>query len=277
MNIRSAQPGHITDPTLAAYLNEINATPLLSAEQERCLARRIASGDVGAREQMVKANLRLVVNLARRFRGQGLALDDLIEEGNLGLLRAVEGFDAERGVRFSTYATYWIKQSIRAALVRHGKTIRLPAYMMVLVIKWRRAATRLADELGRAPTPEEIGTDLGLTRKKLAMVATALRTYELSRYEELAESEESPLEGLTDPRGKRPEDCCLASEDWRRVVERLARLGEREAAIIRLRFGLGTEAPLTLREVGERLDLTRERVRQLERNALAQLTASCRN
>ena len=276
MSVRSVRTAFVPDSSLASYLSEINETPLLTAHEERVLSARVSQGDLGARDQMVKANLRLVVNIARGFRGQGLPLEDLIEEGNLGLMRAVEGFDGERGIRFSTYATYWIKQSIRAALIRYGKTIRLPAYMVVLLVKWRRTAARLTDELGREPSAEEVGAVLGLSKKKIAMIAVALRTYELTRYEELAEGEETALDALTDQRGKRPEDCCLASEDWMRVVERLARLGEREAAIIRLRFGLGTEAPLTLREVGERLALTRERVRQLERKALAALTASCR-
>jgi RNA polymerase primary sigma factor len=277
MRSRAFRSNGFGDSTLASYLDAINATPLLSAQEERSLSERVARGDAGAREHMVKANLRLVVNLARGFRGQGLALEDLIEEGNLGLMRAVEGYEGGRGVRFSTYATYWIKQSIRAALIRHGKTIRLPAYMMVLLGRWRRMSAQLRDELGRPPLPEEVGASLGLSQKKAAMVNVALQAYELTRYEEPSERDESTLDTLTDDRGKRPEDCFQESEDWNQVAARLARMGEREAAIIRLRFGLGTEAPLTLREVGERLALTRERVRQLERDALAQLSASCRN
>ncbi|MDR3636460.1 MAG: RNA polymerase sigma factor RpoD/SigA [Isosphaeraceae bacterium] len=277
MSVRHQRSNPFGDSALASYLSEINATPLLTSQEERSLSERVALGDVGAREHMVKANLRLVVNLARGFRGQGLALEDLIEEGNLGLMRAVEGYEGDRGIRFSTYATYWIKQSIRAALIRHGKTIRLPAYMIVLLTKWRRTSACLRDELGRPPLPDEVGATLGLSKKKAAMVGVAMQAYELTRYEEVPDRAESPLESITDERSKSPEDHYQESEDWGRVADRLACLGEREAAIIRLRFGLGAEAPLTLREVGERLALTRERVRQLERDALAELSASCRN
>jgi RNA polymerase primary sigma factor len=265
------------DSSLAPYLKQINETPLLTAAEERALSQRIAAGDPYAREHMVRANLRLVVNIARAYRNKGLSLEDLIEEGNLGLMRAVEGYDGGVGVRFSTYAAYWIRQSIRSALTRYGKTIRLPHYMVGLLTKWRRASAQLAEELGRAPLPSEVGAVLGLSKKKTAMVEVALKSYELSRHEGDADGEESPLDALTDMRGKRPEDTYVAAEDWSRVAERLAGLGEREAAIIRLRFGLGAEAPLTLREVGERLELTRERVRQLEREALAELSASCEN
>src|SRR5438477_2719091 len=141
---------------LETYLREINETPLLNAQEERDLAYKIEDGDNEARDQMVRANLRLVVNIARSYTGKGLGLQDLIEEGNLGLLRAVEGFDASMGTRFSTYASYWIKQSIKRALVNSAKTIRIPAYMVELLSKWRRASARLCEELGRTPTPEEV-------------------------------------------------------------------------------------------------------------------------
>src|SRR6201982_977190 len=141
---------------LETYLREINETALLSADQEKELAYRIEDGDKSARDRMVRANLRLVVNIARGYSGKGLALQDLIEEGNLGLLRAVEGFDPTMNTRFSTYASYWIKQSIKRALVNTAKTIRIPAYMVELLTKWRRATTVLTDELGRTPTHDEI-------------------------------------------------------------------------------------------------------------------------
>ncbi|MCA9237625.1 MAG: sigma-70 family RNA polymerase sigma factor, partial [Planctomycetales bacterium] len=152
---------------LETYLREINETALLTAADERELATRIGEGDLAARDRMVRANLRLVVNIARGYAGKGLALQDLIEEGNLGLLRAVEGFDPAMGTRFSTYASYWIKQSIKRALINTGKTIRIPAYMVELLSKWRRANARLTEELDRTPTPEEIARVLGLPKKKL--------------------------------------------------------------------------------------------------------------
>src|SRR6516162_6457098 len=151
---------------LETYLREINETPLLNADEEKRLAYRIEDGDSEARDRMVRANLRLVVNIARSYTGKGLALQDLIEEGNLGLLRAVEGFDPTMNTRFSTYASYWIKQSIKRALVSTAKTIRLPAYALHLLAKWQRATNKLQDELGRPPTHEEIARSLNLPKKK---------------------------------------------------------------------------------------------------------------
>src|SRR5436305_12681413 len=160
---------------LQIYLHDINSTPLLTAEEERELAGRVLEGDPYAREHMVKANLRLVVNIARGYLGKGLCLEDLIEEGNLGLMRAVEGFDGTMDTRFSTYASYWIKQSIRRAVMNNGKPIRLPAYMVTLLSKWKRANEALNDQLGRAPTSEEVGKALKLSKQKVGMVAKAIR------------------------------------------------------------------------------------------------------
>src|SRR5215467_6005849 len=162
---------------LETYLREINETPLLNAEEERQLAYRIEDGDSEARDRMVRANLRLVVNIARSYTGKGLGLQDLIEEGNLGLLRAVEGFDPSMNTRFSTYASYWIKQSIKRAVINTGKTIRIPAYMNELLVKWRRATAKLQDQLGRTPTQEEIAAYLKLPKKKLTIIRKAIRIY----------------------------------------------------------------------------------------------------
>jgi RNA polymerase primary sigma factor len=170
----------VVQSPLETYLREINETSLLSADDEQDLAVAIGNGDTRARDRMVRANLRLVVNIARGYTGKGLGLQDLIEEGNLGLLRAVEGFDPAMGTRFSTYASYWIKQSIKRALINTAKTIRIPAYMVELLSKWRRASTRLAEELGRTPTPEEIARVLGLPRKKLPIIKKAIRIYNLT-------------------------------------------------------------------------------------------------
>ena len=160
---------------LETYLREINETALLTAAEELQLAEQIGAGDVLARDRMVRANLRLVVNIARGYTGKGLGLQDLIEEGNLGLLRAVEGFDPTMGTRFSTYASYWIKQSIKRALINSAKTIRIPAYMVELLSKWRRATVRLSEELGRTPTNEEVARVLGLPKKKLPIIRKAIR------------------------------------------------------------------------------------------------------
>src|SRR4051794_6286137 len=173
--------GDAVQSPLETYLREINETPLLSADGEKELAYRIEAGDNAARDQMVRANLRLVVNIARGYVGKGLALQDLIEEGNLGLLRAVEGFDPSMNTRFSTYASYWIKQSIKRALVNTAKTIRIPAYMVELLAKWRRATNKLSDELGRPPTHEEVAKLLGLPKKKLNIIKKAIRVYNSAR------------------------------------------------------------------------------------------------
>src|SRR5881398_1207557 len=162
---------------LETYLREINETPLLNADQEKSLAYRIEKGDSEARDRMVRANLRLVVNIARGYTGKGLSLQDLIEEGNLGLLRAVEGFDPAMGTRFSTNASYWIKQSIKRAMINSAKTIRIPAYMVELLAKWRRATSKLQEELGRPPTQEEVARSLNLPKKKLNIIKKAIRVY----------------------------------------------------------------------------------------------------
>src|SRR5580692_5350130 len=191
---------------LETYLREINETALLSARDEQQLATAIGTGDNRARDRMVRANLRLVVNIARGYTGKGLSLQDLIEEGNLGLLRAVEGFDPAMGTRFSTYASYWIKQSIKRALINTAKTIRIPAYMVELLSKWRRASTRLAEELGRTPTPEEVARVLGLPRKKLPIIKKAIRIYNSTPQTDQAENGWSLGEMVMDERAKSPED-----------------------------------------------------------------------
>jgi RNA polymerase primary sigma factor len=257
---------------LQIYLQDINNTPLLSADEERELAERVAAGDQYAREHMVKANLRLVVNIARGYLGKGLSLEDLIEEGNLGLMRAVEGFDGMMETRFSTYASYWIKQSIRRAVMNNGKPIRLPAYMVSLLSKWKRASCILTDRLGRAPTPDEVGKALRLSKKKVGIVAKAIKVNNLMHHTEGTDEDGMVLdEVLTDDRSKAPEDLMIEADDLDRIFDRLDALEDREAAVIRMRFGLDTFRPMTLREVGENLGLTRERVRQLESQALQKL------
>ena len=261
---------------LQIYLQDINSTPLLSAQEERELSSQVALGDPYAREHMVKANLRLVVNIARGYIGKGLGLEDLIEEGNLGLLRAVEGFDGGMQTRFSTYASYWIKQSIRRAVMNNGKPIRLPAYMVTLLSKWKRASVGLAERLGRPPTPEEIGKALRLSKKKVGIVAKAITVNNLTPQNEGPADEDGfALDAmLTDDRLRAPDDLLIEADDLDRILGRLAELDNREATVIRMRFGLEDYAPMTLREVGENLGLTRERVRQLENQALLKLMAT---
>lgn len=259
---------------LETYLREINETPLLSANQEKELAYRIEDGDAEARDQMVRANLRLVVNIARGYTGKGLGLQDLIEEGNLGLLRAVEGFDPSMNTRFSTYASYWIKQSIKRALVNTAKTIRIPAYMVELLAKWRRATAKLQDELDRVPTHEEIAKELGLPKKKLNIIKKAIRVYNSAPQTDAPETGWSIDEMLMDARSKSPDLEMVETDDLSHVMTLLEKMDKREATVLRMRFGLDDEEPKTLKEIGECLGLTRERVRQIESEALSKLSES---
>jgi RNA polymerase primary sigma factor len=259
---------------LETYLREINETPLLSADMEKQLAYRIEDGDGEARDQMVRANLRLVVNIARGYTGKGLGLQDLIEEGNLGLLRAVEGFDPSMNTRFSTYASYWIKQSIKRALVNTAKTIRIPAYMVELLAKWRRATSKLTDDLGRPPTHEEVAKELGLPKKKLNIIKKAIRVYNSAPQTDQPETGWSIDEMLMDGRSKSPDLEMLETDDLTQVMALLDKMDKREATVLRMRFGLDDEEPKTLKEIGECLGLTRERVRQIESEALSKLSES---
>ncbi|MDX2035014.1 MAG: RNA polymerase sigma factor RpoD/SigA [Isosphaeraceae bacterium] len=265
----SDRSGHSVIPE---YISEINATSLLDAEEEQALAARVSEGDPFARDHMVRANLRLVVNIARGYLNKGLPLEDLIAEGNLGLIRAVEGFDEKQKTRFSTYASYWIKQSIRRALMNQGKVIRLPAYMVSLLVKFRRANAVISERLGRPATVAEVGAALKLSRKKIDILERAIVVHHLTPHPESVDEEGNDIGSiLVDLNNRAVDDVLIEQEEAGRLMSEIGTLDSREALVLRMRYGLDPYVPMTLREVGEQLDLTRERVRQLEHQALMKL------
>ncbi|HKI34311.1 MAG TPA: RNA polymerase sigma factor RpoD/SigA [Gemmataceae bacterium] len=269
--MRPTQSGPTTRQSVAnplgPYVSEIARTPLLSADEEMELARRVRDGDPEARDHMVRANLRLVVNIARSYVGQGLPLADLVQEGNLGLIRAVEGFDPTRNTRFSTYATSWITQSIRHGLHTAGRTIRIPAGTAALAAKWRLAAGELEAECGRKATEEEVTARLGLSPRQLQLVRKALHLTSPGT----ASASDRSCRLLEDVRDPAPVDAEAGACESEAVLAQLDCLAPREASVLRLRFGLGAEVPQTLQAIGERLGVSGERVRQIESAALRAL------
>jgi RNA polymerase primary sigma factor len=253
------------------YLSEIKEDALLSASEEKELAAAIARGDRDAKNRMIRANLRLVVKIAREYGGRGLMLDDLIGEGNLGLIRAVEEYDPRFGTRFSTYASYWIKQAIRHALINTTATIRLPAHMVGLMTKWRRMERSLSRQLGFAPSADEVASRLGLTETQKSLIAKARRASHLKLESSFADDGNHWSANKLDDSQDTPETAIEAEEDRRELSLKLERLDDRERAILNYRFGLDGESPLTLKEVGKRLGVTREWVRKIEIRALRKL------
>jgi RNA polymerase primary sigma factor len=254
--------------SLDVYLREIRAESLLTAVEERSLANAIANGDKDARTRMIASNLRLVVSIARNFMGRGLPLDDLIAEGNVGLIRASKEFQVRFGTRFCTYATYWIKHSIRHALINTTSMIRLPAHMVQLLTRWRRAERLLCREQGNTPSFDDVATALGLSEARKTLVANALQALYIR-------AESSVI--LETGRACREDswnfqEASLQADDERRILlQRMKRLEKRERTILELRYGLKGEGPLTLKEIGIRLGATRRWVRKIELRALRKL------
>jgi RNA polymerase primary sigma factor len=258
---------------LGWYLDQIKETPLLTAQQEKQLARRVREHcDPIAREEMIRANLRLVVKIAKEYSNPGMTLGDLVAEGNIGLMRAVEEFDPDAGVRFSTYAAWWIKQAIKRAMINAGQPIHIPAYLVKLITRWRRSAGALENELGRRPTTEEMAETLNVSHQKADIILQGLQavnapsqmgTEETQTIAEILvdENVESPAQPLMDASLKPMLDSLLEHVE------------PRQRRILELRFGLDEqEAPSrTYKEIGKIIGLTRERVRQLEKEALKSL------
>jgi len=259
------------DHGLDTYLAEINEVPLLTAHQEIELAQRIQKGDRAAREHMIRANLRLVVSIAKNYVNRGLAFMDLIEEGNIGLMKAVEKFDPDAGCRFSTYATWWIKQGIRRSLINSVKTVRVPSYMAEIVSRWKAMAMELTYRIGRAPTTAEIAQELELPEHNWNVVRDTVTSNSQPTHSVGTDASCVYTDSLEDPRARAPEEEILTNQELERVSELLHVIDEREASILRLRFGLQDGKPMTLKAIGESLGLTRERVRQMEQEALRKL------
>lgn len=259
------------DPALAIYLRQINRFRLLTAAEEIELGRRIRRGDLEARNEMIRANLRLVVNIARNYVGRGLALADLIEEGNLGLLRAVDGFDPDQGCRFSTYGSWWIRQSIRRALIDSIRPIRIPAYMVELIAKWKNVQASLTDELGGPPTPEQVAEAMHLEPHKVAVIRRAVRAITSADQPLGADGRFTLSEMIEDYRDAKPDEHLFSRQEIETLNRLLDAINQREATVLRLRFGIEDNEPMTLKAVGAKLNLTRERIRQLEQGALRKL------
>ncbi len=256
---------------LRYYLDQIGKTPLLKPEEEVDLARRIQRGDDAARQAMIQANLRLVVRIARDYEDFGLPFMDLISEGNLGLIKAVERFDPDKGGKLSTYAAWWIKQSIKRALATHGRSLRLPVHMVDRIAAMRRVIQRLTVELEREPTNEELSMVMELPVTKIAHLKT-LANRSASLDAPVGEEGDATLGDLVkDEAAENPYESLRSKSDRSDIDDLLTGLEPREAEIIRLRFGLNGDIPLTLEQVGVRFKLTRERVRQLEHLALMHL------
>ncbi len=263
-------------PDLQLDLKQINEVALLTADEEKELGWRIINeNDQYAKEQMIKANLRLVVSISKNYTHRGLPLSDLIEEGNIGLIRAVDGFDPAQGARFSTYASWWIKQAIKRTLINAVQPIHIPAYMVELIAKWKETTRKLEEELGRQPTTHELAAAMEIPLKKLTIIRRAIKAFHAPPQAPVGEDGEAVDFGdlFEDLRSEQPDEAIAQSEEFQTIVKLLDAIDERDARVLKLRFGLEGQEPLTLKQIGQEVGLTRERVRQIEVDALKKLHA----
>jgi len=282
------------DSGLQFYLKQINRAPLLTAEEERDLGtkvravlttpERFAKGEItlaekeliesdgaAARDRMVQSNLRLVVNIAKKYTHRGMPLSDLIEEGNLGLIRAVEGFDPDQKTRFSTYASWWIKQAIKRALINGVQPVHIPAYMVEMIARWRQEFDKFIEKNGHQPSLVELAEVMEVPLKKAKIIRRAVKAFTARTQSADGDESLAITEMLADEKTPEPQDALFSESEAAMIQELLSQIDEREARILRLRFGLDNEEAMTLKDIGERVGLTRERVRQIEAGALRKL------
>ncbi len=266
----AAESVNVNDP-VRLYLKEIGKVPLLKAEEEMELAKRMEAGDVSAKKKLAEANLRLVVSIAKRYVGRGMNFLDLIQEGNLGLIKAVEKFDYTKGFKFSTYATWWIRQAITRAIADQARTIRIPVHMVETINKLIRISRQLLQELGREPTPKEIGDEMGFPEEKVREIQKIAQD-PVSLETPIGEEEDSHLgDFIPDEEAPAPAEAASFALLKEQLIEVLGTLTEREEKVLRLRFGLDDGRTRTLEEVGKQFNVTRERIRQIEAKALRKL------
>lgn len=263
-----------SDRCLEAYLREIDEVPLLSAAEEIELGRKVQEGNADAREHMIRANLRLVVSVAKRFRNRGLTLPDLIAEGNIGLLKGVEKFNPEAGFRLSTYATWWIQQTIRRALINSVKTVRVPSYMVEILTKWNRVSSEMTVDLGHNPSPMEVAEQIGISAKNTKVVQQTLRGMEAPPTLGSEGIHAIPGQHREHNRDRKtPEEIVMHEDALKTLRDILELIDPLEAAVLRMRYGLDNDQPATLETVSKKLGISRERVRQIERHTLRKLHA----